>query len=479
MHRSIQSAFSLGFSSLAIVMVFGCSSNSSGSPAGEEDSGPSSDAASGSDATTASEAGTDASPHVSDAGHDASEAVDASDAAVVDASDAAIADASDAASGPYLLLSYYYDNLYTNTEYSAFNVAAGTVQGNFHYAQGGVNVSTNTTPWVLEQNNQLVLRMDPNQPWKATSSWSVANVPNESSYGNNTDSFAVAEVGTKAYVLGYGSNYIAVLDTSTTYDAGAPIKTIPLVADADASAELEGIALAYDATQGKVWVVLGNSNSPDYPPLCAPEYHPFVVAIDTTSDDVVSGLKYTLQGYGTNNTTNAVVFDSVNDRLLIATEGCSDPVEASDGSVSAGAFDEAYIEQISLGAGVDAGADSEILLTLSPSNYPTALVYVDETHAFVQTGNGPTYAWNPTQPALGAPIPNAPDTFVWDGQGHLLGPQSTLLPDDAGVSFAVVAVNPVDGGLTTLATNPFTPAPSNPFIPYQQAWESVDIWPHP
>jgi hypothetical protein len=467
MRRSVPSACSLSVSSLTILLVVGCSSSSSGGPGEEDAAGPSSDAAPGPDATTGADAGTDASSPVSDAGHDASEAVDASDAAVVDASDASI--------GPYLLLSYYYDG-YNDTEYSAFNVPSATVQGSLSYAQYGVNVSTNTTPWVLEQSNNLVLRMDPNEPWKPTSSWSLANVPQESSYGSNTDSFAVAEVGTKAYVLGYASDYIAVLDTSTTYDAGAPTKTIPLVANPDASGQLEGIALAYDASQSRVWVVLGNANSPSYPPICAPEYHPFVVAIDTTTDEVVSGLQYTLQGYGTPLATNAVVFDSANDRLLIATEGCNDPVDAGDGAVGAGAFDQAYVEQISLGAGVDAGRDT-ILLTLSPSNSPAALVYVDATHAFVQTGNGPTYAWNPTQQTLGAAIPNAPDTFVWDGQGHLLGPRSTLLPNDAGVSIAVVAVDPLDGGLTTLATNPFAPVPANPFN--QQTWQSVDIWPHP
>jgi hypothetical protein len=472
MRRSVQSAFSLSFSILAIAilaiaMVVGCSSNSSGPPGEPDSGGPSSDAAPGTDATTAGDAGNDGASPVSEAG------LDASDAAVSDASETI-----DASGGPYLLLSYFYDG-YNNTEYSAFNVASASVQGGLSYAQYGVNVSTNTTPWVLEQYSQLVLRMDPKQPWNPTSSWSLASLPNGSSYGNDTDAFAVAEVGTKAYVLGYGSNYIAVLDTSTTYDAGAPIETIPLVANADAGPELEGIALAYDASQNVVWVVLGNSNgvysdSVDGS-LCGPDYHPFVIAIDTTSDEVVSGLQYTLQGYGTPDATHAVVFDSANDRLLIATEGCYDPVDAGEAGIVGGAFDEAYIEQISLAPGADANRDT-VLLTLSPSNSPAALVYVDETHAFVQTGNGPTYAWNPTQQTLGAEIPNAPDTFVWDGRGHLLGPQSTALAD-AGISIAVVAVNPADGGLTTLATNPFTPVPASG--DYGGPWQSIDIWPHP
>ena len=43
-------------------------------------------------------------------------------------------------------------------------------------------------------------------PWKATSSWSLAGVPQSTSFGN-TDPFSVAEVGTKAYVLGYATDY--------------------------------------------------------------------------------------------------------------------------------------------------------------------------------------------------------------------------------------------------------------------------------
>jgi hypothetical protein len=458
-----RSVLSLGLSSLAIATLAGCIGDDTVGPLPVPDSGSSSDA-SGMDATTGpGDAGTDAAdaaPLPSDSGQDA-------------AVDAAL-DASDASVGPFLLLSYYFDG-YSDTQYSAFNVPAATVQGGLGYAQYGVNVSTNQAPWILEQANDLVLRMDPSAPWQPTYSWSLANVPQATTFGN-TDPFAVAEVGTKAYVLGYATDYIAVLDTSQAYDAGAPTKVIALVPDPDASGDLEAIALAYDASQSRIWVILGNANSPAYPPICAPEYHPFVVAIDTTTDEIVSGVQYSLQGYGTPLATNAVVFDSANDRLLIATEGCDDPVDAGEAGVTAGTFDEAYIEQISLAPGADAGTDT-ILLALSPSNSPAALVYVDETHAFIQTGNGTTNAWNPTQPTLGPAVANPPDTFVWDGQGHLLGPQSTLLPNDGGVSIAVVAVDPMDGGVTTLATNPFTPLPANPFA--QQTWQSVDLWPHP
>ena len=66
---------------------------------------------------------------------------------------------------------------------------------------------------------------------------------------------------------------------------------------------------------------------------------------------------------------------------------------------------------------------------------------------------------------------NAPDTLVWDGQ-HLLGPQTTSLAD-GGYEVAVVTVDPLDGGVTTLAPSPFTPVPS------QYGWQSIDLWPRP
>ena len=456
-----RSVLSFGLSSLAIVTLAGCTGDDT-NPA-VPDSGSPSDASS--DGTTGH---ADAAPDGS---------VEPTDSAAGDGGQdgGPGADASDASVGPFLLLSYYYDG-YTSTGYSAFDVPSATQQGSLSYPSnggGGINVSTALAPWVLEQGNDLVLRMDPAAPWKAMSSWSLATVPPAPDSMGNVDPFAVAEVGSKAYVLSYASDSIAVLDTSQAYDAGAPTELIPLVPDGGAN--LQGMALAYDASQSKIWVVLGNANSPAYPPLCAPEYHPTVVAIDTTSDTLVSNLTYTLQGYGLAFGTQAVVFDSANDRLLIASEGCNDPADAGDGGVTDGPLDEAYIEQVPL-SGSDAGSAS-ILLHLSPANSPTAFIWGDSTHAYLQMATGTTYAWDSTQgDTLGAAIPNAPDTFVWDGHG-LLGPKSMPVGEDGGVSFAVISVDPADGGVTTIATDPFTPAPADPFA--QEAWQSIDLWPHP
>jgi hypothetical protein len=446
-----RSVLSLGVSSLAIAFLAGCTTDDT-SVAVPVDGG-SSDAA-GQDATIPpADSGARGSP--SEGGKDA-------------ATDAAI-DAADAGIGPYLLVTYYYDG-YDDTGYSAFNVATGETQGSVDYTGTyGVAVSTNESPWFLDQGNNVVYRMNPKAPWEPTSSWEVSSLPLNGSFG--VTPWSVVEVGTKAYVLGYASDSIGVLDTSSVSDGGAPTKAIALTQFAPDAGDagfgnLQATALAYDSAQNRAWVLLANTNSPGGYGVCGT--HPFLVAIDTLHDTVVSGVQYTLQGYGVPTASNVAAFDAVNDRLFVVTQGCNEAL--ADGGT--GPLVQSNVEQISL-AGANAGTDTVLSLGQASGQ---EIVYVDATHAFVQTSNG-TNEMNPATMTLGAAVAHAPDTFVSDGKGNLLGPQSTLLANDAGVSIAVVQVNPADGGVTTLATNPFTPAPSNPFA--QQAWQSVDVWPRP
>jgi hypothetical protein len=378
--------------------------------------------------------------------------------------------------GPFLTLSYTFDS-FASSAYGVFNPTTGAALGSLTYAQFGTNLSSNASPWVLEQANDLVLQMDPVQPWLVRSSWSVAEPPPEpfeAGAATYSDAFSVAEVGTKAYVALFTRDYVAVLDTSTVADGGAPLKSISLsqfVSDADVDHGLEAIAIFYDTAQSLVWVVLGNTNqavsSASFPYLtCVPGFQPLVVAIDPTTDSIVSGKTYSLSGFDVY-PGSAVAFDQANDRLLAASQGCSDVTDESDGGVNVGPTINSYVEALSLATGTDS-----LLLNPAPAGV-SALLYVDSTHAFIQSYSG-VNAWNPTQTTLGALVANAPDTIVWDGQGHLLGPTMTSL-SDGGTSFALVAVDPLDGGVTTLAPNPFTPVPD----PSSYTWEGIDIWPHP
>jgi len=419
-------------------------------------------------------------PPVGDAGSDSTLPGDAGDdggapeASAEDApGDSNVVDAADAAPlTPYLLTSYYYGGGYSNTEYSAFDLTTNQTAGGLSYASYGINQSTNTAPWVLEQANDLVLRMDPTAPWKPTSSWTVPEPKPSAGESTNSDPFSVAEVGNKAYVALYARDYIAVLDTSAVADGGAPTKSISLtqfVSDADIDQNLEAIALAYDATRQRVWVVLGNGNNGAIPANgaytpCSAGFHPLVVAIDTTTDTIVPNVAYPLTGYDIY-PASAVAYDATGDRLLIASGGCEDVTNLSDGGVTVGPTIDSVVETIALANGTDT-----VLLNPAPQ-YTSALVYVDSHHAFLESGNG-TNAWDPTSPVLGALVANAPDTSVWDGKGHLLGPQTTSL-SDGGSSYAIVSVDPTDGGLTTLATGPFSPLPTS------YGWQAIDLWPRP
>lgn len=395
--------------------------------------------------------------------------------------DGGASDASDGSTdggqvGPYLTLSYYFDS-FNDSAYAVFDPTTGAALGSLTYAQFGTNLSSNASPWVLEQVNDLVLQMNPVQPWKVQSSWSVAEPPPEPLEAGAepySDAFSVAEVGAKAYVALFTRDYIAVLDTSTAVDGGAPLKSIglsELASDADVDHNLEAIAVFYDTTQSLVWVVLGNTDqavsSASFPYLtCVPGFHPLVVAIDPTTDTIVSGKTYSLSGFDVF-PASAVAFDQANDRLLVASQGCSDVTDENDGGVDVGPTIESYVEALSLATGTDT-----VLLNPAPPG-ATALVYVDSTHAFIESNSG-VNAWDPTQATVGDLIPNAPEAIVWDGQGHLLGPTTTSLTD-GGTSFALVSVDPVDGGVTTLATNPFTPTPD----PSSFSWEGLDLWPRP
>jgi hypothetical protein len=448
----------LGVSSLLLVGVAACG--------GDDTQGFLPDAGEG----TAADGGFDAT--TKDAASSADGGGDAADASLPPLEDGgtdAARDASDASPSGFLVLSYGLGSD-AGTEYSAFSLGSQQVVGSLAAAQYATNVVTSESPWLLEPASNRVVRMSPAAPWEPTSVWNVTEPPDGSSA--STDVVAIAEVGTKAYVAGYASDSIAVLDTSATSDGGPPVASISLtsfVADADIDRKLEVVALAYDASQSRLWVVLGNSNEAAAPASgaylpCSPGFHPIVVAIDTTTDTIVPGVEYALRGYDVLPTTN-VAYDGVNDRLLVASKGCVEVTDAGHGTVSVGPTVQSYVEAIALGA--DAGADT-ILLNPAPPG-PSALVYVDEHHAFIQSAGG-TNAWDPTLAALGPSIPTAPDVFVVDAQGELLGPRTTSFAD-GGSSVAVVSVDPRSGTSTTLATNPFLPSPS------PASWHSIALWP--
>jgi hypothetical protein len=393
------------------------------------------------------DAAADVTVAANDAGPDASLDADASspDDAAQDAPDATDA----APTGPgFLLLSYAYDN-FEKSELDALDLATGKTSGRFAYAQGGTNVATATNPWVLEQFNDVVARMDPAQPWVPLSSWNVASRAPDAggySYGN---AYSVAETNGTAYVALYNRNHVPVLDTAVAVDGGAPTSSIDLsslLQTGDADGTVEDTAAIYDSSTKRVWLVLGNIDEltvapPSYDLLCVPGLKSTVVAIDTTTNALVSGLKYELNGYN----PVAVQFDAPNERLIISSAGCNQAPDAGH-DAGPGALEGRLIEQIDLTTGI-----STVLYDAQTQGYPGQLVYVQPHLAFVSFGSS-TYAWDPTSTTLGAAISNAPDVFAWNGTS-LIGPKTSYL-SDGGVAINVIAVAPLTGGVTTIEPTP-------------------------
>jgi hypothetical protein len=327
------------------------------------------------------------------------------------------------------------------------------------------------------------------QPWVIQSSWNVAlNDETDSGFAepfSNPDGVVVG-AGSKAYVLRYTRNLIAVIDSSVVADGGAPLRTIDLSSQLQTGGDgyVEMTAGWYDATNQRVYVLLGNINRGDvacqgYCQLCS-STSPTIVAIDTTTDTLVplhgdagvgeagaddasageagvASSGYVLQGYDPAFGPSPMVYDAANDRLLVLETGCN--MVGGDGGV--GALVKREVEAVSLVDG-----STQMLLDLTTAAFPEAIFYMDPHHVILQLDTA--YMWDPTTTTLGAAIPNAPDSFSLDGQGNLLGVTQNYSADGGSAGISVVSVSSGDGGVTMLGQNPFSL--TNGFIGGTQVW---------
>jgi hypothetical protein len=378
------------------------------------------------------------------------------DAGASDAGHAADADAT-APPSARLLLSYNA----SQSELVAFGLQSKAVDGRLKYSDFiGTSYVTPSAPWLLEQGNDLVGLLDLQQPWVVQSSWNVAmNDFTDAGYAQPYSDPQAVVVGTdnKAYVLRYNRNLIAVIDTSRTVDAGAPIGSIDLSGEVQANGDgyVEMTAGVYDPASQRVYVLLANINRlnvacNNYCLICA-DTQPTIVAIDTTTDTLADlngsspGASIALQGYAPTFGPGAMAFDAANNRLLVLETGCNQP---ADGGV--GPLVKREIDEVSLTTG-----QTQMLLDLSSNpNYPQALFYVDAHHAIVQLDTA--YAWDPTTTSLGPAIPNAPDAFALDADGNLVGISGRYAADGGFSGYDVVSVSAGDGGVTKLGADPFS-----------------------
>ena len=376
------------------------------------------------------------------------------DATTADAGDASV----DAAALPTRILLTYVG---VGGEMVALDEATGQKLG----AISTVGDVITSGGFLVQTSKDLVQKLDPASPFTRVSSWSVALDDKPDGSTQTADPVQVVAVSaTKAYVLRLNRNRIAVIDPSETVDGGAPKASIDLSGllqadDKDGHVDMSGAV--YDASRKRLYVSLSNVDFNRVDPkgyfLICPATKSTLIAIDTTTDALINlggagpqgsialnGTSMQLGYYG------GIALDAVKDRILLFTTGCNDV--GSDGGALP--LHGCGIEAVDLKTNV-----SQVLLDGNAQDFPGGFAYQDATHAFVQFGFGAfgqTFRWDTTSPTLGTPLAVSPDLFVLDGKGQLVGPQSTSAADGGAGPTLVISVNPVDGGVTKLATDPFT-----------------------
>ncbi len=378
---------------------------------------------------------------------------------------------------PRLLLSLNHS---ASSELVAFNLATKTVDGRFTYASKlGTTWSFATNPFLLEQSTDVVVKLDPKEPWKTVTASDVS----EKDDAGSTEPLAIAVPSCgKGYVLRANRNTVAVVDTN----AGTTDKPAAILSRIDLSGQLQSLdhdthveptSAVWVPKKGLVYALVGNIDftkiaTDGFTALCA-STKPSVVAIDPTTDQIVSlggaGAQgaILLEGYSPLFGT-PLFYDAALDRLIVLEAGCN----LDDGDGGAGPIARRRVEAVSL-----ATKQVSTLLDLNAADFPNSMTFVDGNRAVIdfvdQITFGPkSYFWNPAQASLGAQIPVGFSFTAYDGKGNVVGPY----PIDGG--FAVASVPFTDAGavdaasVTVLGQNPFTDNKSG-FL------GGAEVWPHP
>jgi hypothetical protein len=376
--------------------------------------------------------------------------------------DATLADAAlDADAGPTYPTRLLAVAIGTKGELAAIDPAKASVDGRLVFDGDGVT----SHGFLVQTTKDRVSLLDPGAPWTVKASWSVAGSDAFDGGESYADPIQVVPVSaTKAYVLRYNRNAIAVIDPSQSSDAGAPTKYVDLSAlqqadDKDGHVDMSGAV--YDPVRKRLYVALANVDLKRFLgfDLECPQTTTTLIAIDVTNDALVNlggagpqgsiVLKGRSLQFGT---LGGLVYDGPKDRIFAVTTGCA--VKGDGGSTLVGRG----IEAVDLKTNV-----STLLLDGSKLDFPGAFAYESEHVAYVAFGFGAfgtTYRWDPAQPTLGAAFPKAPDTFVLDAKNaRLLGPQSTFAADGGAGPIVILATpTALDAGADgakVLLTSPF------------------------
>ena len=370
----------------------------------------------------------------------------------------------------------------TTSEVAAFNLADKKVDGRFTFGGGlGQTSSLGSDPYVVEQKNDLVARMDAKRPWEPLATWSV--VGDDKADGGDPNAQPIAVVVPdcdKGYVLRFNRNKIAVIDTNQVADGGAAVSYLDLsslVQAGDNDGLVDMTAAYYVPTKKRIYVLLGNYDrttvqAPDYSLICK-STKASIVAIDTTTGLLVS-LGGTAPGGGIAlDNYNPVVgtpmaYDAARDRLLVFQGGCN----TDAGGGAAGPLTKRAVEEVDLATG-----QVKTLVHLDDKGFPGSFVYVDGNRAAL-TFFFPNQAffWDPSKTTLGAEIPGAFDYVAHDGKGNIVGGRRTTV--DGGAVIDILSV-PFSGGDAGVDAATVQKLGQNPFTTNSGYLGGAEVWPRP
>src|SRR5262249_28820073 len=154
----------------------------------------------------------------------------------------------------------------------------------------------------------------------------------------------------------------------------------------------------------RVYVVMGNIDLNNVDPqgffqLCG-STKSAVAAIDETTGALVSLVDGGATGgaialTGVSPAPGGVVYDAKNDRLLVMSQGCNEPLPDDAGvDGGKGPLRGRVIEEVRLADGT-----TKVLYDAQNDGFPTAIAFADEHHAWLQLG-GVTNAWDPASTTL-------------------------------------------------------------------------------
>ena len=344
----------------------------------------------------------------------------------------------------------------TSSELVAVNLRTRTVDGKLAFPGFiGATYADGDDLWLLEQAVDVVAKMDRMEPWKIRGTYDVALGDRKDGGDPYSDPVAVvASAGTKAYVLRYTRNAIAVISPATEADGSAAIKSIDLSSLAfasDTDGLVEMTSAVYVAAKKRLYVTLANVDKntilpPNFEipcPVAGPTST--IVAIDTDTDALVSlggtgpGGSIVLSGYNVGFGARSF-YEAAEDSLLVLTAGCG----------PFGAIQKRGVDEVLLATG-----QVRTLLDLNANCFPGGFERFGTRYLIDLDGK--VFPWDSSKSTTDLPIPNAPSPFAFDGKDSLVGVRKRPGPDGGPGSLEIVRVPLAgDGGVETLTVNPFT-----------------------